>query len=396
MSNNFINNIFGITSGIAGMIGDYNSIKSGSYGKLLKSYYSEATSGLSGSKSSGTKTSNVLDRILEERRNPAVSKEVSAANSKLSSSVGSLKTALGSLQNEATYKDTENGSSARDKMTSALKNYVSSYNDAVESSKKTTMSNVSSNIAGAMRATKENEEALKEIGITINNDGTINLNEKKLQTAEFDKIKDIFDGNKAMSYGSKVASRLNRATYYVSSASEIKPTDSTSSAAVTTSNSKNLMESITNIKSDSLYSKSIDKDGKAVYNAERILSEAENFIKYYNATLTSSKNSSISGVTSNLASMMQKTANNSGALSQIGITLGGDGKLSINKDNFKGSDMLKVQDIFTKYAASIESNARLLNYYSTTGNNISSGYSSTGAYNTSAGDLVSAMYDKSK
>jgi hypothetical protein len=247
-----------------------------------------------------------------------------------------------------------------------------------------------------MHATKENEEALKEIGITINNDGTINLNEKKLQTAEFDKIKDIFDGNKAMSYGSKVASRLNRATYYVSSASEIKPTDSTSSAAVTTSNSKNLMESITNIKSDSLYSKSTDKDGKAVYNAEGILSEAENFIKYYNATLTSSKNSSISGVTSNLASMMQKTANNSGALSQIGITLGSDGKLSINKDSFKGSDMLKVQDIFTKYAASIESNARLLNYYSTTGNNISSGYSSTGAYNTSAGDLVSAMYDKSK
>ena len=160
------------------------------------------------------------------------------------------------------------------------------------------MSNVSSNIAGAMKATKENEEALKEIGITINNDGTINLNEKKLQTAEFDKIKDIFDGNKAMSYGSKVASRLNRASYYVSSGTSTASTDSTSASAVTTSNSKNLMESISNIKSDALFAKNTDKDGKVTYNTEGILSEAENFIKYYNATLTSSKNSSISGVTS--------------------------------------------------------------------------------------------------
>ncbi len=395
MGSNFINNIFGTTGGLAGMIGDYNSIKSGSYGKLLKSYYSEATSGLSSTKSGSTKTSNVLDRILEERKNPTVSKEVSTANSMLSSSVSSLKNALGSLQSEDTYKDTENGSSARDKMTSALKNYVSSYNDAVESSKKTTMSNVSSNIAGAMKATKENDEALKEIGITINNDGTINLNEKKLQTAEFDKIKDIFDGNKAMSYGSKVASRLNRASYYVSSGTSTASTDSTSASAVTTSNSKNLMESISNIKSDALFAKTTNKDGKVTYNTEGILSEAENFIKYYNATLTSSKNSSISGVTSNLASMMQKTANNSGALSQIGITIGGDGKLAINKDAFRKSDMSQVQDVFSKYASSIESNAKLLNYYSSTKNNTASGYSANGTYTISASDLVSQMYDKS-
>ena len=260
MGSSFINNIFGTTGGLAGMIGDYNSIKSGSYGKLLKSYYSEATSGLSSTKSGSTKTSNVLDRILEERRNPTVSKEVSTANSKLSSSVSSLKNALGSLQSEDTYKDTENGSSARDKMTSALKNYVSSYNDAVESSKKTTMSNVSSNIAGAMKATKENEEALKEIGITINNDGTINLNEKKLQTAEFDKIKDIFAGNKAMSYVSKVASRLNRvsSTPTVTAVATAKTDDKTASSGDKKTEASNKNKTVYGYNSKGEYQKNTD------------------------------------------------------------------------------------------------------------------------------------------
>ena len=66
-----------------------------------------------------------------------------------------------------------------------------------------------------MAATKENEAALKEFGITINGDGTLSLNEKKLATADVSKVKDFFDGNAAMSYGSKVATRLNRASNYV-------------------------------------------------------------------------------------------------------------------------------------------------------------------------------------
>ena len=384
--------LFGQTSGLAGMIGDYNSIRNGSYGKLLKQYYGSTSSSYS-SKSGSTKTSNVLDRILEERRNPTVSAEVSKANAQLGSSVSSLKNSLGSLQSASTYEDTEGGATARDKMTSALKSYVSSYNDAVESSKKTTMNNVSSNIAGMMRATSANADALKEIGITINNDGTINLDEKKLQTAEFDKIKSIFSGDEAMSYGSAVASRLNRASVYTENQTAAATTDSTSQKAAATSNSDSLLKSIENITSSKLFTMTTDKDGKSAYDVDGILSEAENFVKFYNNTLGSAKNSNISGVTSNMASMMTKTASNSTALSGIGITVGADGKLSMSKDTFKSADMSKVQDVFGKYASEIKSNASLLNYYSTTGSGSTSSYSSTGTY-TSASDLVSSMYDK--
>ena len=401
MSNSFINSIFGSNSGLSGMIGDYNAIRNGSYGKLLKSYYNSGTNGTaSGSGKAGkSKSENVIDRLIEERKNPTVSKEATEANSNLSTSVNSMMSALGNLQSEETYKDSEKDGTAADKMRSALKSYVSSYNDAVTSSKKTTMYNISKNIAGAMAATKENEAALKEFGITINGDGTLTLNEKKLATADVSKVKDFFDGNAAMSYGSKVATRLNRASNYVkeapttNSTSEAGGTASTSERPATTSNSKNLMESIANLKSKALFTAATDNDGNKSYDIDGIISEAENFIKYYNATLATARNTGISGVSANLSSIIQKTAKYSGQLSKAGITVGADGKLSLHKDSLKKADMDGVKDSFEKYASAIESDARLLNYYSNTGNGAASGYASDGTYSLSAEDIVSKMYD---
>ena len=385
MSNNFIQSMFGSTGGISGMLGEYNSIRSGSYGKLLKSYYNGATNTDTAAKGS-TKTSNVLDRILEERRNPTVSSETGAANTQLSSSVSSLKNSLGTLQSEGTYQDEAGGKSGRDKMTSALKEYVSSYNDALESSKKSTMSNVSSNLAGVVKATKENEEALKEIGITINHDGTLALNEEKLQTADTAKVQGIFDGNSAMSYGSKAAARLNRISSYATSSQATSTDDSTASTAVASSNSKSLMESVANLKSGTWDASGEESDGG--------YAEVENFVKYYNATLSSARNSSVSGVTSNLASMMQKTAQHTGSLSQIGITTTADGSLKVDQTAFQASGAAQKSDVLKGYATAIESNARLLNYYSGSGSNTTSGYSASGAYSTGSSDLVSKLFDQ--
>ena len=384
--------IFVQGSGLAGLLGEYNSIKNGSYGRLMRQYYASARSSVS-SGSSSASGSNILEQILEERRNPKVSEEVTNANSQLNMSVSSLKSSLKTLQSASTYEDTEKGSTATEKMTSALKSYVSSYNDAVASSKKTTMSNYSGNIAGMMKATAANAEDLKEIGITINNDGTINLDEKKLKTAEPDKVKSIFSGENAMSYGSVVESRLNRVSVTNPDSNATK-TDSTYQQTKILSSSDSLISSIENILSQSLFDKTTDKDGNSIYDVDNITSETDNFIKFYNSTISNAKNSNVSGVTSNLASMMAKTAEKSYDLSKIGITIGSDGKLAMNKDTFKSADMDDVKDTLTKYASSIKSNASLLNYYSSTQYNTGTPYSSDGAY-TSTSDLVSKMYNTS-
>ena len=46
MSGINFNSLFGNTGGLAGMLGDYQAIKSGSYAKLMKSYYGDAKKSL--------------------------------------------------------------------------------------------------------------------------------------------------------------------------------------------------------------------------------------------------------------------------------------------------------------------------------------------------------------
>ncbi len=91
----FGNFIGGISSN---MFSDYASIKNGSYKRLLKQYYGEAAGARSSSNGTKTKTTNVLDRLLEERRHPVESKSVSEANSALNSGISTLKNSLHALQ----------------------------------------------------------------------------------------------------------------------------------------------------------------------------------------------------------------------------------------------------------------------------------------------------------
>ena len=380
------NSMFGNTSGLAGMLGDYSAIRSGSYGKLMKSYYGEQSSSISRG-SSSSRSKNVLDEIIEERRNPKESKEVSAANSKLSTSVSTFKNALGTLQSENTYKDTENGLDARSKVENALKSYVSAYNDAVTTAKKSTNMNMTSNVAGAMGATKESVEALGELGITMNHDGTLAFDAKKFKTIELSTVKDAFDGNAALSYGSKIASRLNRIADSATSSGKI---DSSSTTVATVSNSKSLMESIESLKGTDLYTTK-NNAGDAVFNRDGVKAELGKFIEFYNKTIEVAKKSGISGVNSNLTTLLQKTAQYTKSLSEIGITVGSEGKLSLNKSVFDNAAEDKIKTNLTSYASSIETNARLVNYYSTTQNNSTSGYSATGSY-TNTSDIVSQLY----
>ena len=380
------NSMFGNTSGLAGMLGDYSAIRSGSYGKLMKSYYGEQRSSISRG-SSSSRSKNVLDEIIEERRNPKESKEVSAANSKLSTSISTFKNALGTLQSENTYKDTENGLDARSKVENALKSYVSAYNDAVTTAKKSTNMNMTSNVAGAMGATKESVEALGELGITMNHDGTLAFDAKKFKTIELSTVKDAFDGNAALSYGSKIASRLNRIADSATSSGKI---DSCTTTVATVSNSKSLMESIESLKGTDLYTTN-NNAGDAVFNRDGVKAELGKFIEFYNKTIEAAKKSGVSGVNSNLTTLLQKTAQYTKSLSEMGITVGSEGKLSLNKSVFDNAAQDKIKTNLTSYASSIETNARLVNYYSTTQNNSTSGYSATGSY-TNTSDIVSQLY----
>lgn len=136
---------------------------------------------------------------------------------------------------------------------------------------------------------------------------------------------------------------------------------------------------------DSLFSKARESgDNKDIYNA------VEDFVGKYNNTLSALKNTS--GTLNDYYSQMLNSAafDNKKALEGIGISVAKDGRMSVDKDKLKGTDIDTLEKVlghstgFTKkatYAAGrVSDNAR------TNQRSLSSQYSSKGAlYSSLAG-----------
>lgn len=366
-------------------LGDYAMIKNGSYGRLMKAYYAEAKSSSTGQSSSTTTgskrstTNNVLERILEEKKNPKVSKEAQQANSKLTAGLSTLKSSVSALQSDKTYTDTANGQSAADKVVSAVKAYVSNYNEVVNAAKGSTLTNKTAYVANMMSATAANADKLAEIGLTVNSNGTIDLNEAELKAAGTAKVQELFSAKDIMSYGSTVASRLQ----FAGASSSTSATDSTGSGTTASSSAASLKADSKALASDTLYEKVKDKDGKETdkYDVDKIFATAKSFVSNYNNMFASAESSSNSGVLANLSHIRETTTRNADILKQFGINVDEKGKMTINEDTFKNSDMSEVQKFFKDYGSSIATNASLVDYYMTTQANAASGYTADGAYN---------------
>ena len=365
----------GSGSGNLNFLSDYMAIKNGSYAKLMKSYYGSVNSSSTTASGSRTGTSNYLDRILEEKRNPKVSKETQEANSKLSSGMSSLMSTVSTLQNSNTYTASEDGTSAADKVVSAVKKYVSQYNDVVSTAKNSTLTNKTAHVAGVMRSSEANAKKLAEIGVSINSDGTLFLDESKLKSTDISKVQELFSKDNIISYGSTVMSRLGFAS------ASPDPVDSAEKDKAEQDNATYvgaaaLKTDIEKLISGSLYKK--DDSGK--YDVDKLFAAAKSFVGNYNKMLDAAGSNYNSGVTANLAQILEKTARYKNELKQFGISVDAKGKLKIDEDTFKKSDMSQLQKFFNEYGSSIATNVSLVNYYMTTQAGAANGYTADGTY----------------
>ena len=378
MSQNYSQMFQGLSSSGSGsnnFLADYASLKSGSYGRLMKAYYGSGSSSSSVSSGSKAQTNNVL-----ERRNPKVSEDVKEANANLTAGIPTLKNAVSTLQNENTYTDTpgqngQNGQSATDKVASAMKNFVSQYNDVVNAAKQSTLSNKTAYIANMMKTTKANADKLSEIGVTVNKNGTLQFNEATMKSAGISKVQEMFSSKDSKSYGSTVMSRLQFAGIAAGA------TDSTDKDNTAGSSAASLKADGEALASDKLYEKIKGKDGKETYDIAKILSTAKSFVSNYNGMFDAAESSTNSGVLANLAKIREKTAQNADTLKQFGFTVDEKGRMKLDEDVFKKSDMSKVQKFFKDYGSSIATNASLVDYYTTTKANAANSYTAAGAYN---------------
>ena len=312
------------------------------------------------------------------------------ANSKLTSGLSTLKNSISTLQSSSTYTDTENGSSASDKVVSAVKSFVSNYNDVVTASKGSTLTSQTSYVANMMSATSANADKLAEIGIRVNAKGTLEINEAKLKAADISQIQEMFSSEDVMSYGSRLASRVQ----FANTAGSTTTTNKTDSAATDTD--KTTVSGAAGVKADGkalassgLYEKVTGKDGEEDYDVAKIFATAKSFVSNYNKMFDAAESSSNSGVVANLSYIREKTARNADALKSFGISVDAKGRLKIDEDTFKKSDMSKVQEFFKDYGSSIATNASLVDYYMTTQANAANSYTAGGSYNVQGGSRYS-------
>ncbi len=379
--------ISGSGTGNQNFLSDYASIKSGGYGKLLRAYYGTGSSSSTASASKKSSSTNVLDKILEEKKNPKISKQAQEANTNLTNGLSNLKNSVSALQNDKTYTSTDNGQSASDKVVSAMKDYVEDYNSVVTAAKKSTLAGKTAYVANIMDSTKANADKLAELGVTINVNGTLQLNESKLKGADVSKVQDLFSTKDIMGYGSKITSRLKFAS--ANTANTTNKTDSKDKTDTEESATNNATGSSAALfkadslalASDKLYKKVMDKDGNENYDIDNIFAAAKSFVKNYNNMFDTAESSSNSGVLSNLSQIKGKTARNADVLKQFGINVDAKGRMKIDEDTFKKADMSKVQKFFKDYGSSVATNASLVDFYMTTHANTANSYTSVGAYN---------------
>lgn len=365
-------------------LSDYAAIKNGSYGRLMKAYYGSASTSVSTSSGSGSGTGYYLDRILEEKKNPKVSKDVQEANASLTSGISTLKNTVSALQNENTYKVTQDGVSAGDKVFSAVKDYVSQYNDVVTAAKNSTLTGKTSHVAAMMKSSQANAEKLGEIGITVNDDGTLQLNESKLKATDISKVQELFSKDDIMGYGSTVMSRLGFAGVAAGPVSGTEKTEE-QEEETTYAGASSLKTDIKNLTSDSLFVKKQDENGSAKYDVDKILAAVKSFAGNYNSMLSSVSSGFNSGAMSNLARVMEKTEQNKAQLEKFGISVDTKGRLKVDEDTLRKADMSELQKFFKEYGSSIATNVSLVDYYMTTQANAANNYNSDGAYDAKGG-----------
>lgn len=200
-------------------LADYASIKNGSYAKLMKAYYGgHASSAVkSVAKSSTEKTKNKTE---------AKTSEETKAYKKVESAADGLKEAADALfstgsksvfaQKDITTKD-ENGVETTtkgydtEKIYKAVNNFVGKYNAVIQATDDVESDAVSRRTGNMMNATASNLKSLLAVGISINKDGTLELDKDTFMKSEMTTVKSLFSGNG--SYGYQVSAQASLIGY---------------------------------------------------------------------------------------------------------------------------------------------------------------------------------------
>lgn len=167
-------------------LSDYNSIKTGSYGKLLKAYY----------KKEDTDTSN--DTATKK---PSVGKVEESSAKELKEvqiEANALRDSAGALMQKGSKSVFRNED--MDKVYSAVSDFVNDFNAVVEKGVKSDSKAIIRGAEGLVTLAKDYEEELNQMGITVDKNSKLTLDKNTFMNADISKVKNLFNGQNSFSY----------------------------------------------------------------------------------------------------------------------------------------------------------------------------------------------------
>ncbi len=203
--------LFSSSSDLLGInYSDYATIRNGSYYKLMKAYYT-----LDGSDS---EVSSIVS-------NTSTSKDSTKKLASIESNAESLKEAADALLEKGSKNLFEKKTVTEDGKTStqydtdaiydAVKKFADNYNDLIDATEESNTSNITNAAKRLVNLTKANEKLLEEVGITVDEDNKLVVDEEKFKKADMDTVKSLF--NTTGGYGYQVDAQASMINYYAES-----------------------------------------------------------------------------------------------------------------------------------------------------------------------------------
>lgn len=180
-------------------LSEYASIRSGSYGKLMRSYFS-MDSAKSTSKSDDSTKNTIEDLATTTSTSKDSTKMLAAIESDAKELTDTAK-ALYTRSNNKVFTKDSGGSYDTDKIYKAVKRFADDYNSMLDTAGKSSTNRISHSVSSMKNETSYNEKALKEIGITVDEKtGKLSVDETTFKSADTEKIKNLFNGTGSYAY----------------------------------------------------------------------------------------------------------------------------------------------------------------------------------------------------
>lgn len=200
----------GNSLGNLNFLSDYASIKNGSYGKLMKAYYAKDAADKTASKGKDTETKkNSISTAADSAK--TLSEIEKAADAMKESADSLLVKGSKSVFRKKNEKATVSEEYDTDAIYKAVSGFVTDYNDLLSKTSAASSKNLQSKADTLVAVTSANAKLLSRVGITVNSDSSLSLDEEVFKKSDMGMVKNLFGTTGA--YGYKVSAQASMIDY---------------------------------------------------------------------------------------------------------------------------------------------------------------------------------------